>query len=223
MTTSLPSLPCKLVFHPQTLLFIPHTHTHTHVASKTTALQLTKDRNFQIISRLLGSELNSTDFTQSLSQIAPKSAASQGVNKAQEVKMFSDCQYHNFFKDGVSICVEKNRVTAVHFYPNNRRYQSYKGVWISEQSKQCFDDGACSKTITKGPLPQGLAIHSTNRQVVQILGEPQAKGGGRGSGPIWIDYKQLGIQFDFAHDNWDCSDNPITCLTFYCPNSSKTQ
>jgi len=56
------------------------------------------------------------------------------------------------------------------------------------------------------------------KDVVELLGEPEVKSGGR-TIPVGIVYQKKGVQLDFQRSTWDDGDNPIACLTYFKPDA----
>lgn len=95
--------------------------------------------------------------------------------------------YYNYLPIGLSICIEGGVVDALHVYANNvQGYTQYPGT-----------------------LPFGLTLAgATCASVVQTLGEPEAKGGGR-SQPIFIVYRDKGLQVEFCTNTCEPTRAPM--------------
>ncbi|EPZ31240.1 hypothetical protein ROZALSC1DRAFT_31441 [Rozella allomycis CSF55] len=69
-------------------------------------------------------------------------------------------------------------------------------------------------------LPFNLSPKMTIKDVVQLVGEPDKKGGSR-MVPIWISYEDMGLQLDFVGSNWEDPNNPLSFVTIFQPLNEK--
>ena len=77
-------------------------------------------------------------------------------------------------------------------------------------------------------LPIDILMKNTIREVVETLGEPDEKMGGKS--PITLIWrrkcesnegmgrKSFGVQIEFVGNSWDDQKNEISCVTFFKPH-----
>lgn len=57
-----------------------------------------------------------------------------------------------------------------------------------------------------------------NVDVVTKFGEPEGKPKEHNVIPIYVDYKELGLQIDFKSANYEEKDNPMSSICIYQPS-----
>lgn len=119
-------------------------------------------------------------------------------------KSFPDCTYVAFKDAGVELCFDKTSdgslsLAAIHF---KRTSQSKTGTEVLKS------------------LPHQLQLGMTGKSVVELLGEPSAKGGGGrlgGAQQLFIVYKTLGLQITFDGRDWNDPGVQVVELCFAQP------
>jgi hypothetical protein len=97
---------------------------------------------------------------------------------------------------------------------------AFKGVRGELSSIVFYINGVMEHRRYPGQLPRGLSLANTRRIVESKLGPPPQSGGGRFS-RYKADYPALGISVEYlGHDARD-PENPIACVAFRIPDSSK--
>ncbi|KJE94591.1 hypothetical protein CAOG_05217 [Capsaspora owczarzaki ATCC 30864] len=124
---------------------------------------------------------------------APITGQEQYHAPVPTIARFPGSDYHNYPVLGLSLCFEKNLLTAVHVY-----CEAVSGY-----------TGYC------GPLPHGISLKDNNVDIVKRLGEPTVKGGKVVN--VWIAYEELGMQVDFSTKDWNDLDNKISSVALYAP------
>jgi len=155
------------------------------------------------------------EYLQSLVSITSSSsdASFRGVisKTPTSTKSFPDVTFYNYVPLGLSIeCTndEQHTIEAVQCY-------------AAKNNEKEFPYGFC------GSLPDPFTMQLNNVQIVNMLGEPDKKGGG--SIPIWISYEsksklsqsmtcgsaQICVQIDFLFKEWEAVPNPVAHYTFW--------
>lgn len=66
----------------------------------------------------------------------------------------------------------------------------------------------------EGELPLGLDMRMTNGELVQYLGEPFIKQGGKIAN-IGLNWKSIGVETEFYCKSWDVGDAPLAWICLY--------
>ncbi|GJP52912.1 hypothetical protein CLOM_g12073 [Closterium sp. NIES-68] len=152
------------------------------------------------------SSANTTSSSSNNSSSRDSSGAAASSELEPERKAFpavrgrAACEYVNYKRLGLSLCVEEGRIAAVHVYSNVHGYKAFAGT-----------------------LPFGLKVCMKAKEVVEALGEPDVKAGGGSSGAVTVIYSQLkpalqtdiGMQVTFVGRSWEDAENAIDCITIH--------
>ncbi|KAI9137740.1 hypothetical protein BKA69DRAFT_1127929 [Paraphysoderma sedebokerense] len=153
---------------------------------------------------LLGKPLSSTEIACHLQEYHPN---------APEIKSFSDCVFHNYKTEGISYCFDypisqSSSSSSSSSTPSSKEpYLAAIHIYTSHQGYSPFR--------LEIPLPHDLRITDKGYEIVQKLGEPDKKAGGKGIINCCVVYETLGIQVEFKGKSWDDKDVEIACLTIY--------
>ena len=121
-------------------------------------------------------------------------ALAAAVGTAQEeVKHYGECTYASFPAVGLSLCFDGTGDAAT------RRLACVHAV-----------DQRCTLV-----LPHGISIGMTGAAVVELLGEPDRKGGGGRGGGITIAYVALGVQLNFVDASWEKPTNEVASVDIW--------
>lgn len=108
------------------------------------------------------------------------------------VKYKPATEYHCYYKQGIAFMFEQQRLDAVEYY---KPRPSGLGVTPPKYA-----------AVTEQRVPSDIGYCSTAKQLVDTLGEPTEKGGGRGKTNIWLRWDS-GIEVEIPCHDWDVAKN----------------
>lgn len=141
---------------------------------------------------------NSFDFSKIENFLGKKKAETEleNITVKSHIKEYSNGEsYHSYPEAGISLLLNsEGKINSIYTFFNDKRYRAFQGK-----------------------LPYNLNIKLTNGEVVGYLGEPNVKSGGKLTN-ITLNYKRLGVEFEFYSKVWEVGDAPLCYVCVYEPD-----
>ncbi|KAI9592200.1 hypothetical protein BDF19DRAFT_416452 [Syncephalis fuscata] len=141
--------------------------------------------------------------------------------KTSSIKSFTDCEYHTFHISTRNTAGSNNDeiTTIVYCFDRNTT------VAPSTLSLGAVHLSGSATALRHLSLPRGIQLSWTGKEIVEVLGEPERKGGGASAttiamtstSGIWLAWDTLGVQVELMAMDWDSPNALIREITIYKP------